>query len=183
MVVYESSEVSYSGKTYFYHHMNAKGENQVKKLVSILSAICILLAIMIVPAIAADPFTGTAAPDHITLSWTGDAQTSQTVTWRTDTTSTASIVQYVTGSVATFPSAGYVEKAGDAATLYKTDLGDENIHRVTLTGLTPGTAYTYRVGDGKNWSAAGTFTTESPNTTNFQVLVFGDAQPIYPSPQ
>ncbi|VVB63269.1 Uncharacterised protein [uncultured archaeon] len=36
----------------------------------------------------------TAVPDHVTLSWVSDPMTTQTVTWRTDSTIGTGIVQY-----------------------------------------------------------------------------------------
>jgi hypothetical protein len=106
----------------------------------------------------------TGAPDHVTLSLTSNPYTSQTVTWRTDTTVSTGIVQYNKRSV-----------AAKVNTL-KTDLGDENIYTATLTGLRPGTRYSYRVGDGKNWSPRYSFTTERRDINSFKFLVFGDTQ-------
>ncbi|MHB8119809.1 MAG: fibronectin type III domain-containing protein [Methanothrix sp.] len=94
----------------------------------------------------------TGAPDHVTLSWTSNPKTTQTVTWRTDTTVNTGFVQYNKRSVAAQVSR------------LKTDLGDENIYTATLTGLMPGARYYYRVGDGKNWSPRYSFTTERRDT-------------------
>lgn len=65
------------------------------------------------------------------------------------------------------------------ATVYKltTDLGDINIHTATLTGLKPGTAYEYRVGNVKNLSRIYTFTTaDKYKYAPFKFLIFGDSQ-------
>jgi hypothetical protein len=150
----------------------------MKKVLSIATALVIIVSLLVLPASAADAFTGTANPDHLVLSWTGSALTTQTFTWRTDTTVSASLVQYKAGNGVDL-AAGTTQATGTVK-LYKTDLGDENIHSVTATNLTPGTTYSYRVGDGTNWSAASTFTTATTNTTSFKFLVFGDPQPIYP---
>lgn len=164
--------------------MNAKGVFKVKKVISMLSAICILISIVIIPAAAAEAYksNATSVPDHLTLSWTGDAKTTQTFTWRTDTTVTESIVQYKSGVSADL-SAGGLEVKGTVTPFTvntATDKTNENIHSATVTGLTAGMTYTYRVGDGKNWSNNYSFTTEAADTPNFKFLVFGDPQPIYP---
>nr|WP_208420496.1 PA14 domain-containing protein [Paenibacillus lupini] len=49
-------------------------------------------------------------------------------------------------------------------------------HKVQVEGLTPGTAYKYRVGADGYWSEAGTFTTESENENNFNFLYMTDSQ-------
>ncbi|MBW7457574.1 metallophosphoesterase, partial [Paenibacillus sepulcri] len=49
-------------------------------------------------------------------------------------------------------------------------------HKVLADGLTPGTAYKYRVGSDGNWSAAGTFTTEGDNENSYEFLYMTDSQ-------
>ncbi|AGY76902.1 MULTISPECIES: fibronectin type III domain-containing protein [Clostridium] len=47
----------------------------------------------------------TVKPDHITLTWTKDPKTTQTITWRTSTNVTKGLVQYknlTTGETKTF---------------------------------------------------------------------------------
>jgi hypothetical protein len=51
-----------------------------------------------------------------------------------------------------------------------------NIFTCTVRYLEPGTKYTYMVGDGKNWSKEGTFTTAATDATDFKFLLFGDSQ-------
>jgi len=43
------------------------------------------------------PVAAVAIPDHITLSWTGDPSTTETVTWRTGAGATSGLVQYQAG--------------------------------------------------------------------------------------
>jgi 3',5'-cyclic AMP phosphodiesterase CpdA len=149
----------------------------MKRVCSVFIAIVVIVSMLVLPASAADAFTGTAAPDHIVLSWTDSPATTQTFTWRTDTTTEASIVQYKVGANASLTAGTEVKGTGH---VYKTDLGDEYIHTATITGLIPDTTYTYRVGDGTNWSAANAFTTAAADTKNFKFFVFGDSQPIFP---
>ncbi len=113
----------------------------------------------------------TAAPDHVVLSWTGDPATSMTVTWRTDTTVGAGVVQYHLA-----PIGGAALEAEAAAREFESDLGPSRIFSATMTGLSPGTAYVYRVGDGTRWSAWRPFRTADPQAAAFKFLVFGDSQ-------
>ena len=92
----------------------------------------------------------TAVPDHVTLSWISDPTTTQTVTWRTDSTVGTGVVQYGTDRELKDNKTGSVTAQ---VSKLKTDLGNENISTATLTNLKPGTQYYYKVGDGKkNWS-------------------------------
>ncbi|MBE3575747.1 MAG: fibronectin type III domain-containing protein [Firmicutes bacterium] len=126
-------------------------------------------------AAAAGSLGASAVPDHVTLTWTQDPATTQTITWRTDTTVQTGIVQY---AKATDPASFPAEAQSAEATVQtlSTDLGDMNLHTVTLTGLEPGTRYLYRVGDGTRWSPTYSFTTEATGVDRFKFLVFGDSQ-------
>ncbi len=123
----------------------------------------------------------TQIPDHITLTWSQDPMTTQTITWRTSTAVTKGLVQYqkATGNDK-FESKKAVEVTAkmqefDTAA---TDInkGRANLFNATLTGLEPGTTYIYVVGDGTNWSDTHTFTTEAKKVNKFKFLVFGDSQ-------
>lgn len=114
----------------------------------------------------------TAVPDHVTLSWTSDPMTTQTVTWRTDSTVQNGSVEYSMD-----PNLKDKESIAANVSTLKTDLGDQNIHTATITGLAPGNRYYYRVGDGtKDWSPVYSFMTEAEDTNSFKFLVFGDTQ-------
>ncbi|MDP4097011.1 PA14 domain-containing protein [Paenibacillus sp. P96] len=49
-------------------------------------------------------------------------------------------------------------------------------HKVLVTGLTPGTAYKYRVGSDDNWSDVGSFTTEAEDEQDYEFLYMTDSQ-------
>ena len=49
------------------------------------------------------------------------------------------------------------------------------MHKVTVSGMEPGTTYTYQVGDGTNWSGVGTFTTDDGDD-NVNLVVVADVQ-------
>jgi len=144
------------------------------KRTSFVVLLCAALMILSIPAMAATALKASDAPDHITLTWAGDPTTTQTVTWRTDSTVKTGYVQYAKASTGNFPTGATQVTA--TASVCSTDIGNENLHSVTLTGLTAGEKYTYRVGDGTKWSASHSFTTEAANTTSFKFLIFGDSQ-------
>ncbi len=114
----------------------------------------------------------TATPDHVALSWTANPATTMTITWRTDSTVTTGFVRYQKGKV-------LADKAGQVKAEsrdFTTDLGDARIFSATLTNLAPGTEYSYRVGEGSNWSQGGAFKTADRKTNAFKFLLFGDSQ-------
>ncbi|MEC3891250.1 metallophosphoesterase family protein [Nocardiopsis sp. LDBS1602] len=105
--------------------------------------------------------------ERITLSPTADPTTSQTITWRGDHGDTA-LVRYA--------PADDPEQTRDVQAHISTEAAG-TYYTATLTGLTPATAYDYRVGDGDTTlSAPRTFTTAAPDDTPFDFLYFGDTQ-------
>lgn len=150
---------------------DVRGEFCLKKIVSLIAMFCMIISIMIVPATAAT-VTAAATPDYITLTWSGNPATTQTISWRTDTTVTTGTVQYALSPAS--PVGG--SQAAAAMQVLETELGKQNIFTATLTGLTAGTTYSYRVGSGTNWSGDHTFTTAAANTTAFKFLIYGDSQ-------
>ncbi|MEW4527786.1 metallophosphoesterase family protein [Maioricimonas sp. JC845] len=117
----------------------------------------------------------TARPDRIVLSWTGNPATSQSVTWRTDTSVTKAFGEIaVAGDGPKFVSKARTVDA--TSTDFKSDLGPARYHSVTFDNLKPSTKYAYRVGDGVNWSPWMHFTTASTEPKPFTFVYFGDAQ-------
>ncbi len=146
----------------------------MKRFLSFLIALALGVCIFIAPtSIFADSKTASATnlPDHITLTWTQDPTTTQTITWRTDTAVNSGQVQYGKD-----PSLKDAKTIDATAQKFSSDLGDMNIHSATLTGLEPGTKYYYRVGYGSNFSSIYSFTTEAKDTNSFKFLIFGDSQ-------
>ena len=133
----------------------------------------IFACIIIHPVVGQTPAsTATAAPDHITLTWTGDPATTMTVTWRTDSTVSSGVVQYQQGKKLSDKALQAEAEALD----FKTNLGMTRIFSSTLSGLSPNTEYAYRVGDGDHWSEPHSFKTADPEAKNFKFLIFGDSQ-------
>ncbi len=117
----------------------------------------------------------TCTPDRIILTWTGDPETSQAVTWRTD----GSVVAPVAEITRAEDGPSFVGKAQQvAATTQKlaAELGEALYHTAIFTELHPQTKYVYRVGDGSHWSEWSHFTTAAPGAQPFTFVYFGDAQ-------
>lgn len=129
-----------------------------------------------VPAVPDEKlYAPTAMPDRILLSWKGDPARSQAVTWRTDTSVSAALIELALSTDG--PSfAADARRLRAATTPLQTDLGKVHYHAVNLTDLTPGTLYVYRVGDGTNWSEWIHFRTADDRPSPFTFIYFGDAQ-------
>lgn len=116
--------------------------------------------------------TAKAVPDHITLSWVANPATTMTVTWRTDVSVNDGFVEYRKKSA---PSSK-VSRVKALGREFVTDLGASKIFSSTLSKLSPGTEYVYRVGSGREWCAERSFRTAPKKIEKFKFLVFGDSQ-------
>lgn len=129
------------------------------------------------------PFPAGPLPDHLVLTWSGSPTRSQTVQWRTSAT--------VRRGLATFhpkPASGgppdpvsVVRVPAVTRLIVDPALRNDPVihwHTAELNGLTPGTTYVYRVGDGspQGWSAPAEFTTAPEGATPFSFVYMGDAQ-------
>jgi acid phosphatase type 7 len=113
-------------------------------------------------------------PDRIVLTWTGDPATSQAVTWRTDGSVAAAMVELLLAT--DHPLKGTPLRFEAGTQRLDTDLGAALYHSAEMTGLSPDTLYAYRVGDGANWSEWFQFRTASHEARPFSFIYFGDAQ-------
>lgn len=138
-----------------------------------IAVIITILLILITLGTAHSANPGAASPDHITLSWTSDPTTAITITWRTNSQTQDTIVQYAPQK-SHFPENAVSVKGSIAS--YSSSTGSMNIHRAALTNLQPGTIYIYRVGDGSSWSSINKFKTESLHSNQLTVIVFSDSQ-------
>ena len=117
-----------------------------------------------------------AAPDHVILTWTGDARTTQTISWRSEVTQQAGGVEYVQSDSGLQMTTKKNVAAAEVEGL-ETNAGTMNIHTVTLTGLAPGKRYLYRVGSEESgWSDVQSFSTAPLQDGKFKFLLFGDSQ-------
>ena len=96
----------------------------------------------------------------------GDTTSERGFAWYTKTETDTKIVIYADGEDVTESltvDAGCSEWEGNY------------VHKAYVSGLTAGTEYTYKVGDGENWSDLGSFTTDNADdSVNF--IVVGDVQ-------
>jgi 3',5'-cyclic AMP phosphodiesterase CpdA len=116
----------------------------------------------------------TPIPDRVVLTWAEDPKTTQSVTWRTDTSVTAAVAEI---SIANANGRALMPQRFEAdTTTFKSDLNEANYHSLTFRDLEPDTLYAYRVGDGTNWSEYFHFRTASSTNEPFSFIYFGDAQ-------
>jgi acid phosphatase type 7 len=132
------------------------------------------LSLVVLPmAIGQNPNAGASiVPDHVVLSWTGNPVTSMTVTWRADVSVAAGVVQYQKRKKGS--KSWQEEKA--VMREFTADIGTTHIFSSTIIGLSPNTVYSYRVGDGKNWSGVKSFTTAKKKIKSFKFFVASDSQ-------
>ena len=146
-----------------------------KSTLATISAAAALYGLRQAPAVAEKPSPvagrARAVPSHITLTWSDDPTTTQTVTWQTDAGVPRGVVEFQRGEQLT--RATSVEASPREFT---TDLGTTRLFTAVLRGLTPDTRYAYHVGDGTNWSADHTFITAEAHAGRFKFLLFGDSQ-------
>ena len=116
----------------------------------------------------------TPLPDRVVLTWEDDPATTQSVTWRTDTNTKKGLAHL---AVANSNGRALKPEVFEAKTeLFKSDINEANYHSVTFRNLQPDTLYTYRVGDGVNWTEYYHFRTASDRARPFSFIYFGDAQ-------
>ena len=114
-------------------------------------------------------------PDRIILTWTGSSATTQSVTWRTDTS-----VKEASAEIAlALPKARFDEGAKRyTAQTEELKLVDPakvvvHYHSVEFADLKPDTLYAYRVGSGDRWSEWIQFRTAKAKAAPFSFLYFG----------
>lgn len=122
-----------------------------------------------------ETYRPTPAPDRIILTWSGDPATTQSVTWRTDTSVTSAIAEIAEATDGPQFSKNAVTVAATTEEL-KSAINTANYHSATFTSLKPDTVYVYRVGDGGNWSEWNQFRTASAGRAPLEFIYVGDAQ-------
>ena len=121
-------------------------------------------------------FPSGIAPDQVSLTWSGDPRTTQTVQWRTWAQLKKGAVQFREKGSQTNE---YVEKSAEMTELEDAGTSNDPMnHRFTaaLEGLNPGTTYAYRVGSKKGWSQWSEFTTAPQTVAPFSFIYMGDPQ-------
>ncbi len=115
-------------------------------------------------------------PSRIVLTWSGDTARTQNVTWRTEAPlerAEAQITRF-DSDPRSVRNAKTVE--GSAARLEMPEAETCGQYAVRFTGLEPDTAYCYRVGNGRAWSAWNVFRTAKSGVAPFRFLYLGDTQ-------
>lgn len=122
-------------------------------------------------------YDGTAAPRNVNVTMGLNAAASRQFTWQTEPLTTDTVVELVKKSeFISFQDSNVMRITGDSSIYNTNNDGTMRVHKAEVTGLTPGTEYVYRVGDGKtNVSEQGSFVTSDENgSTKF--LFIGDSQ-------
>lgn len=124
------------------------------------------------------PHGGTPEPYNINVTMGLDPARSRSLTWHTDPNTTETVVQYVKESEFAGFDQGNVQSVTGISFIFNTfDIGAIRVHQAELTGLSPGTTYVYRVGDGAgHFSGQGTFTTAEETGDALKFLFIGDSQ-------
>ena len=123
----------------------------------------------------AEHYKPTAMPSRIILTWSGDPTTTQSVTWRTDTTVAKAFAEVIEADSGPIDAKKALRVTANTAP-FESSLFKTHAHNVTFTGLKPATRYAYRVGDDVNWSEWLQFSTASTEAKPFSFIYFGDAQ-------
>ncbi|MBO9626069.1 MAG: Ig-like domain-containing protein [Microbacterium sp.] len=129
-------------------------------------------------------------PTAFTMNFAGDPRTSMGFAWYTPPQVTATVVQVARASSQhgdAFPAEAATEFTGSTEIIdtFVTEADRDArrttkyaSHKGTASGLSPGTAYVYRVGDGtaNGWGRTGSFTTDSATPEGFHFLFGSDSQ-------
>ena len=132
-----------------------------------------------------DTYQPSAVPDRIVLTYQHDPATTTSVTWRTDASVEKAVAQlttavggpsFVNKDDRMTANPEVVKTVGAVTQPYTTELSAALYHTVEFAGLEPKTRYSYRVGDGTNWSEWSDFTTAADSAEPFTFIYVGDAQ-------
>ncbi len=116
------------------------------------------------------PRGSTSYPDHIFISFNGDAKTSMAVTWRTS-------VDVTDGYALCRKEGTELYNRYDADTdVFESDIDISNMFWAKMTNLEPGTKYYYTVGNDEFRSEEFYFTTEEENAESFKFICVSDQQ-------
>lgn len=124
-------------------------------------------------------------PISVAMSLNGSAKTNRGLAWYTKhddpDNAPASIKKSFVDVIkadGSFDSANVMRFEGTSETVKQVVSSSENYisHKVLVEGLTPGTAYKYRVGSEGSWSETGYFTTEKEDEDEYEFLYMTDSQ-------
>jgi hypothetical protein len=149
-----------------------------------VSSICACLIIgisTILPGVAsaqqnANPYIPTTQPDRIILNVTADPSTSMAVNWRTASDVSESFAEIAIASADPRFTDKVNRLKAKSELLKWEDTTPAYYHSLVLEGLTPGTQYAYRVGQGDHWSEWIHFNTAGKTGDKFSFIYYGDVQ-------
>lgn len=157
------------------------------KDLKIVLIIGIIFIVLIVAAVAferlkterAEAALSPGTPYNLVTTFKGDTGTSRAFTWYTEDSATSGELEVVKGGSASFDGASVIKVQAEDTTI-KTDKGKRGVHKAEVSGLEPGTEYTYRAGSGEEgeWSAAASFTTAEADTDEVTFINVTDSQGI-----
>lgn len=108
-----------------------------------------------------------------------DPATSRAFTWYTGDPGADGWLEVIKGKTSDFTGDGVI-KVQAANTTVKTDQSTAGVHKAEITGLEPGTRYTYRVGSGEEeeWSPAYEFSTAEAGSDQVTFINVTDSQGV-----
>ncbi|WP_379134827.1 metallophosphoesterase [Paenibacillus sp. sgz500958] len=120
---------------------------------------------------------GRTLPFNLVTTFKGNPGTSRAFTWHTLGSEKTGWLELVQGHKATFSSAEVLRLQARSITI-DTYKHNRTVHKVEVTGLKPGTEYTYRVGSGvaEEWSTPSQFSTEATEGDQVVFLNVTDSQ-------
>ena len=128
----------------------------------------------LVGAFRTTPYPSSATPDQVTLTWSEDPKSTQTVQWRTNTSVKHGAVRHRKKDANDWTEVPAACQVIEDRLL----MNDRYVNHFTavLRGLEPATTYAYVVGDphGKTWSEEAEFTTAPAENTPFSFLCLSD---------
>ncbi|MEN8117224.1 MAG: metallophosphoesterase family protein [Bacteroidota bacterium] len=128
------------------------------------------------------PFPSSEESDQVMLTWSKSTKSTQSVQWRTDTTSNNGVVRYWKKGD---DKDNFIQTEAERKLMEDRMLQNDrfiNRHTALIANLKPNTTYNYIVGnpDNNKWSDTNEFKTEPESTDQFSFVYFGDT---HKSPQ
>lgn len=127
----------------------------------------------LVGAFRTTPYPSSATPDQVTLTWSEDPRTTQTVQWRTSPDVAKGVVRYGKRG-----ATGRAEIEAEHTIIQDRLLMNDRYcshYTAVMRGLAPATAYVYSVGaPGGAWSPEAEFTTAPDGDASFSFICFAD---------
>jgi len=163
-------------------------EKTVMKIVKRIICFAIAAAAILMPenVSAKAEETGSATgrtPFSLVSTFADSPKTTRAFTWHTDSEIDESVVQavpeaeYIENGESAFSGENLIEANGNCFAMQINPEGEtRNIHKVLLSGLTPGTKYFCRAGGNGFWSEVFSFATEGENEDSFTFFSVTDTQ-------